>query len=91
MDKLVFLAGIASTGGGICLIVYQALIYLMHNTWNQYTLMTLIENGPDSLWEWVDMMPNILSTLESIPLFAALIVVGIILLLVGSKLKNLYS
>jgi hypothetical protein len=91
MDKIFFMAGLASTGGGICLIVYQALIYLMHNTWNQYNLMTLIENGPEALWEWVDMMPNIVSTLESTPLFAALIVLGIILLLVGSKLKNRYS
>jgi len=91
MGNILFLAGIAGTVGGFCLLVYQALMYLMHNTWTQYTLYLLIENGPEALQDLADINPGLGNTLDSCPLFAALIVLGLILLFLGSKLKNRYS
>ena len=91
MGNILFLAGIAGTVGGFCLLVYQALMYLMHNTWTQYTLYLLVENGPEALQDLADMNPALGNTLESCPLFVALIVLGLILLFLGSKLKNRYS
>jgi hypothetical protein len=91
MGTILFLAGIAGTVGGFCLLVYQVLMYLMHNTWTQYTLYLLVANGPEALWDLAAMNPTIGSTLDSCPLFASLIVLGLILLFIGSKLKNRYS
>jgi hypothetical protein len=91
MGNILFLAGIAGTVGGFCLLAYQALMYLMHETWTQYTLYLLVENGPDVLQALAAKNPDIGATLDSCPLYAALIVLGLILLFIGSKLKNRYS
>ncbi|MBN2297597.1 MAG: hypothetical protein JXM72_03335 [Deltaproteobacteria bacterium] len=90
MGRIIFFAGIAATVGGFCVIIYQALMYLMNNTWIQYTLMTLIENGPQSLWEFIDTYPSVSNMLGSCPLFLSLIILGCILLLIGSRLENRY-
>jgi len=91
MGNLFFLAGIAGTAGGFCLLVYQALMYLMHNTWTQYTLYLLVENGPEALRDLAAMNSSIENTLACCPLFASLIVLGLIFLFIGSKLKNRFS
>lgn len=91
MANILFLAGIAGTTGGFCLLVYQALMYLMHGTWTQYTLYLLIENGPEALQDLTAMNPGIGNTLDSCPLFAALIVLGLIFFFIGSKMKNRFS
>lgn len=84
-------AGIAGTAGGFCILVYQALMYLMHDTWIHYSLLTLIESGPQGLSDWVYMNPVILNFLDSCPLFIGLAVFGLILLFIASKLRNRYS
>ena len=91
MGNIIFLAGIAGTVGGFCLLVYQGLMYLMHDTWTQYTLYLLVENGPEVLQTLAAKNPEIGTTLDSCPMYAALIVLGLILLLIGSKLRNRYS
>lgn len=91
MTNIFFFAGIASMAGGFCLLVYQGLMYLMHNTWTQYTLYLLVDKGPEALQDLVATNPDVGYALDSCPLFAALIVLGIILLFIGSKLKNRYS
>ena len=91
MANILFLAGIAGTAGGFCLLVYQTLMYLMHGTWTQYTLYLLIENAPEALGDLASMNPGIGNTLDSCPLFAGLIVLGLIFLFLGSKLKNRFS
>jgi|GEM_PF-358468 hypothetical protein len=91
VDKIFLLAGIAGTIGGVGLLVYQGLIYLMHNNWIQYTLFTVVENGPDFLWNAVAMSPGVVNALKGCPLFAALIVLGLILLVISSRLRNRYA
>ncbi len=91
MDRIVILSGMASTIGGICIFFYQALMYLMNNTWTQYSVMFLIERGPASLWDFAAANPNIANMLESCPLSAFFVVLGLVLLLAGSKLKNRFS
>jgi hypothetical protein len=91
MGNIIFLAGLAGAVGGFCLLVYQALMYLMHDTWTQYTLYLLVENGPEALQTLAAKNPDIGVMLDSCPMYAALIVLGLILLLIGSKLRNRYS
>lgn len=91
VDKLFFLAGIAGTVGGVGLLFYQGLMYLMHNNWVQYTLFSVVENGPEFLWNAVTMSPGVANALEGCPLFGALIVIGLILLVISSRLHNRYA
>ena len=91
MGNILFLAGLAGTAGGFCLLVYQVLMYLMQGTWIGYTLYLLVDNGPEALQDMAAMNPSIGTTLDSCPLFASLIVLGLLLLMFGSKLKNRYS
>lgn len=90
MDKLFLLAGIAGSVGGVCLMIYQGLMYLMHNTWNQYTVLFLIDHGPTLIREQVHMSPGISAALQGCPLFVFLIVLGLILLFIGSRLSQRY-
>lgn len=91
MDKIFLLAGIAGTIGGVGLLVYQGLMYLMHNNWIPYTLFSVVENGPDFLRSAVATSPGIANALESCPLFAGLIALGLILLVISSRLRNRYA
>ncbi|HHO74892.1 MAG TPA: hypothetical protein ENN05_00485 [Deltaproteobacteria bacterium] len=91
MGRITFFAGIAVTTGGFCVLIYQALMYLMHNTWTQYTLLTLVENGPQSLLDLLYPYPVIDTMLGSCPLFLSLIILGLVLLLIGSKIQNRYN
>ncbi len=91
MDKIFLLAGIAGTVGGVGLLVYQGLMYLMHNNWIQYTLFSVVESGPDLLWSAATMSPGVADALKGCPLFAALIALGLILLVVSSRLRNRYA
>ncbi len=91
MDKIFLLAGIAGAAGGVGLLVYQGLMYLMHNNWIQYTLFSVVENGPDFLWSAATMSPGVADALEGCPLFAALIVLGLVLLVISSRLRNRYA
>jgi hypothetical protein len=90
VDRLVFFAGIASCAGGVFLFLYQGITYLMHNVWTPYTVYFLMDFGPAALKEKVDMSPGILSAMEGCPLFVALLVLGMLLLLVGSRLSARY-
>jgi hypothetical protein len=91
VEKIFLLAGIAGSVGGLCLLVYQGLMYLMHNTWTQYSVLTLVERGPDFLADTVRTVPAAANALAACPLFAALIVVGLVLLFIGSMLRNRYG
>ena len=91
VDKVFFLGGIAGTLGGVCLIVYQALMYLMHETWMPFSVFYLLERGPDSLWNLVTDNQGLVNALQACPLSAALFAVGLILLFIGSKIKNRFA
>jgi hypothetical protein len=91
MDQIFLLAGIAGTVGGVGLLVYQGLMYLMHNNWTQYTLFSVVDSGPDFLRSAVAMSPGAANALESCPLFAVLIGLGLILLVIYSRLHNRYA
>ncbi len=90
MSRLLFLAGLAGTIGGFCVIVYQGLMYLMNNTWVQYSLMTPVENGPQFLWEFIDQYPAFVNMLSSCPLYLSLIILGCVLMIAGSAIESRY-
>jgi hypothetical protein len=90
VDRVVFFAGIASSVGGVFLFLYQGLTYLMHNEWTAYSLYFLVEHGPESLQAKIDASPGILNALQGCPLFVALIVAGLLLLFIGSRLTDRY-
>ena len=91
MGNILFLAGIAGILGGFGLLFYQALMYLMRDTWTQYTVYLLVEHGPGFLQDLVGMNPGIGNALDSCPLYVALIVMGLFLFFIGSRLKNRFS
>jgi hypothetical protein len=91
VENIFLLAGIAGSVGGVCLLVYQGLMYLMHNNWTQYTVLSAVEQGPDFLRNAVLSSPQATDTLGSCPLFAALIALGLVLLFIGSRLRNRYG
>lgn len=91
MDKVFFLGGIAGTVGGFAVIFYQALMFLQHNAWNSYSLMTAVDNGPSSLADAVAASPGLVDILGRCPLSAALIALGLALLWLASKLRNRYA
>jgi len=90
MSRLLFFAGLAGTIGGFCVIIYQGLMYLMNNTWIQYSLMTPVENGPQFLWEFIDQYPAAVNMLSSCPLYLSLIVLGCALMITGSAIESRY-
>lgn len=91
MENIFFLAGIAGSVGGVCLMFYQGIMYLMHNDRTQYTILTLVDKGPDAVRDQIYASPQIIHAFESCPLFLAFIVLGLILLFIGSALKNRYA
>lgn len=91
MEKIFYLAGIAGCIGGVVLLIYQGLMYLQYNTWTQYTMLFIAERGPAGIRDQVHMNPQFASALQACPLFVALISLGLILLIIGSKVSNRYS
>jgi hypothetical protein len=89
VDKLVYFAGLGGTLGGVCLFVYQGIMYLMHNAWSDTSLYGLLESAP-SLQAQVDASPWLSNALQGCPLYAALIGMGLILLFIGSRLSGRY-
>lgn len=91
MERLLFFAGMAGSVGGVCLMFYQGIMYLMHDDRTKYTILSLFDKGPEAIRDQVYASPQIVQTLESCPLYIALIVLGLILLFIGSTLKNRYA
>ncbi|MGC9325764.1 MAG: hypothetical protein ACP5G0_13565 [Desulfomonilia bacterium] len=91
MDKILIGGGVAGVLGGFCILVYQALMFLMHGTWPPYTLHSAIENGPRFILSTVGSSSVLMDFAKGCPLFVAVIVLGLILLFFGSKLKNRFS
>ncbi len=91
MDKILYLVGIASSLGGVGLLVYQGIMYLMHDELARYTVLSALESGPDFLLSAAQANPGIAGALQACPLYAALIVVGLVLLFIASWLRNRYA
>jgi hypothetical protein len=89
VDKIVFFVGLGGALGGVALFLYQGIMYLMHNAWSSSSLYSILESAP-SLQAQVDASPGLANALQGCPLFAALIGLGLILLLVGSRLSGRY-
>lgn len=90
MEKVFFLAGLGGSIGGVCLLIYQGLMYLMHNDQTKYTVLSVVDKGPESFREAIYASPQIANALGSCPLFIAVIAVGLLFLYIGSKLNNRY-
>ena len=86
-----FLAGISGFAGGVCLLVYQGVMYLMYNEWTQYTLLWAAEKGPDFIRDALRINPWLVDVLNSCPLFVALMALGLILFFISSWLRNRYA
>ncbi|MFY9398723.1 MAG: hypothetical protein WAR22_10210 [Desulfomonilia bacterium] len=91
MEKILFLAGMAGSLGGVGLLFYQGIMYLMHGESTRYTVFSALENGPDFLLSAAQAIPGVAGALQACPLFAALIVVGLVLLYIASRLRNRYA
>ncbi|HDP25825.1 MAG TPA: hypothetical protein ENN34_10335 [Deltaproteobacteria bacterium] len=91
MDRIVLGAGIVGVVGGFCILVYQTLMFLMHGTWPAYSLQTAVDNGPNVIAQAIGSSPVIAGFTQGCPLFVAVIVIGLVLLFFGSKLRNRYS
>ncbi|HNY67010.1 MAG TPA: hypothetical protein PKM41_16400 [Deltaproteobacteria bacterium] len=91
MDKLIFYLGAATFGGGVFLFLYEGIMYIMNDEWYQRTLIFLVDHGPESLIAQVEASPGLANALDSCPLFLALILLGMLLLFVGSRLGTRYS
>ena len=91
MEKLFFFGGIASTGGGGCVILYQGIMFLKNGVWSPYSVLSVIDTGPGSLGQGLVANQTVMDALQKCPLSAALIALGVILLLVAGKLRDRYA
>ncbi len=90
MDRLVFFSGVASSAGGIFLFLFQGITYLMHDVWTPYSVYQLVGHGPASLRAQVEANPGLVHALNGFPLFLALLILGMVLLFIGSRLSARY-
>ncbi len=90
MDTIIILLGTLTTVGGFGLLVHQTITYLSTQTWPVVTLMTAVASGPAPLMHWVTSQPGLASWCRSCPLWVALTVLGLVLLLLGYRLKHRY-
>jgi hypothetical protein len=72
------------------MFLFQGITYLMHNEWTVYSMYYLVEMGPESLRAQVDASPGLANAVNGCPLFLALLVVGLVLLFIGSRLSSRY-
>lgn len=91
MEKLFFFAGIGGSVGGVFLLLYQGISYLMHNDQTSYTVLSVVDKLPEAVQNQVYASHQLVGALGSTPLFVALIVIGLIFLFIGSYLKNRYA
>ncbi len=91
MGMILFFTGIVLAVGGVGILFYQGLQYLMHNSWTMYSMLALVDIGPQSLRDSVDASPQLYSALESCPLFLATTILGLVLLFIGSRWSNRYT
>lgn len=90
MERLVFFAGVTSSLAGVCLFLYQGISYLMHNTWSTYSLYFLVDNAPASIQAQMEAHPGLAGALQACPLFLALILLGLLMTFIGSRLSSRY-
>ncbi|HOM29992.1 MAG TPA: hypothetical protein PLS81_11120 [Deltaproteobacteria bacterium] len=91
MDKVFFLGGLSGVLAGFVVIFYQALTFLQHNVWRPYTLMAALDAVAPSANAALSSSPGLRSAIEACPLSASLIVIGLVLLWVASRLRNRYA
>ena len=91
MGMIIFFAGVVLAVGGVGLLVYQGIQYLMHESWTMYSVLSLIDLGPEALQDSVYSSPGLSDALESCPLFLALVIIGLILSFAGSRFSNRYT
>ena len=90
MGMILFFVGIVCAVGGVGVLFYQGLQYLMHDSWTMYSMLALIDLGPQSLQDSVYNSSALSDALEKCPLFLALIIFGLTLSLIGSRFSNRY-
>lgn len=86
MDTIVFLLGIVLNAGGVCLLVYHALMFLVQGQWLPWSMLWLVERGPEALQDWVAASPTLDQLLAGCPLYVFCIVLGLLLMLIGKRL-----
>jgi hypothetical protein len=91
VEKLFFFGGIASTLGGLSIILYQGIIFLKDGAWTPYSVLSVIDTGPGSLGQGLVTNQTVMDALQKCPLSAALIALGAILLLVAGRFRNRYE
>ena len=91
MDKIFTIGGFISVLSGFLTIGYQGLRFLTDNAWNPYTVLSWLQGVSPSMADLTSTNPGLANALESCPLSGAFIALGLLLLFIGSKIKNRYA
>jgi len=90
VEKILFFSGLASVLGGFGVIMYQGITFLKSGAWTPLTVMGAI--GTESgLGQTLAANPAVMDALQKCPLSAALIALGVIMLLIASKLRSRFD
>ncbi len=66
-------------------------MFLKNGVWSPYSVLSVIDTGPGSLGQGLVANQTVMDALQKCPLSAALIALGVILLLVAGKLRDRYA
>jgi hypothetical protein len=91
VERLFFFGGIVSVVGGVCIILYQGIMFLKNDVWTPYSVLSVIDTGPGSMGQVLVANQTVMDALQKCPLSALLIALGVILLLIAGRLGRRYA
>lgn len=91
MDRIFTVLGVIGVVAGFCVFATQVIVYLIKGLWYTHSLLYVVDKFPDALRSWITTQPSLSHYFELCPLSVGFLILGLILLYLGAKIRNHFS
>ncbi|MBN1637082.1 MAG: hypothetical protein JW920_11235 [Deltaproteobacteria bacterium] len=91
MDRIFTILGIVGVVAGFCTFAAQVIVYLIKGLWYTHSLLYIVDKLPDALRSMIITQPSLTHYIDLCPLSVGFLVLGLILLYLGAKIRNHFA